>query len=174
MIPTYSLRLIFPNSRSKDFKQAIQLAGEFNDFQKGEKTNIVSISMREVFEKWEFFNLLFWRTVKWKGTILEWERMEFHSHTDKTRIFYALQHAHVSYICFLEDKIRQLYKIPFGEIKYEELDKNVYTEADMDLLIDTFQILQRKKQVTVDESLEGIKVRERPHFLQNDKQFGIK
>lgn len=163
MIPTYSLRIFFNNSRSKNFNQAIKLASFFNDFQRGE-INVVNISMKEIFEKWEFFNLLFWRSVDWAGTALEWEGMAFYSHSDKTRIFYALQHAHISYICFLEDKIRKLDKVHTGELKYEELD-NVYSESDMNMLIDTFQIIKQNHDVLKDDSFKNIKIRQRPGFL---------
>jgi hypothetical protein len=50
--------------------------------------------------------------------ILEWEGMAFHSHSGKTRKFYALQHAHVSYICFLEEKIKQLHQVELKQIHY--------------------------------------------------------
>lgn len=166
----YSLRIIFPRSRSKNYAQAIKLASVFYNFKSGER-NIVDISMKEIFEKWEYFNLLFWRTVDWKGMILEWEGMAFHSHSDKTRIFYALQHAHVSYICFLESKIRELHKVHFGELKYEDLDLHVYSEDDMNMLLDTFKIIKDNQKVKEDESNKNIKIRERPWFLRNNLKF---
>lgn len=162
----FSLKIIFRQSRSKNYHQALKLASEFDNFNKGE-LNTIDISMKEIFEKWEFFNLLFWRTVDWKGTVLEWEGMAFHSHTDKTRLFYALQHAHVSYICFLEAKIKQLYKVHVSELKYEDLN-NVYSESDMNYLIDTFQIFQNKKEALdkTHEEYSNIQIKKRPWFLQ--------
>lgn len=160
MVPTYSLRIFFNNSRSKNFIQAIKLACFFNDFQRGE-INVVNISMKEIFEKWEYFNLLFWRSVDWAGTALEWEGMAFYSHSDKTRIFYALQQAHVSYICFLESKISRLGKVYTGEWKYEDLD-HVYSESDMNMLLDTFQIIKQNHDILKDESFKNIIVKPRP------------
>ncbi|MCW0484108.1 hypothetical protein N2K84_15305 [Prolixibacteraceae bacterium A06] len=129
--------------------------------------------MKEIFEKWEYFNLLFWCTVDWKGTTLACDGMEFHSHSDKTRIFYALQHAHTSYICFLEDKLRHLHLVHNGELKYEELEGISYSEEDINALIETFQILKQRRDVNGDESFVNIKVKERPWFLQNSKKFGL-
>ncbi|MGV8136527.1 MAG: hypothetical protein AB2L20_15065 [Mangrovibacterium sp.] len=166
-MPEPILTLRFPISRSNNLKQAVKLAGYYNDFQPGDP-NVVKIGMKEIFEKWEFFNLLFWRTVDWKGMTLTFDGMEFHSHCDKTRIFYALQHAHVSYICFLEAKIKEIYKVPFGKIKLEELDAAVYSESDMNLLIDCFDILNNKLFVKKEKTLsEGIKIRQQPRFLQS-------
>lgn len=164
---TFSISIHFPASRSKNFDKALKLAQNFSDFAPG-TVNIVSFSIKEVFEKWEYFNLLFWVTVDWKGTILEVDDMRFHSHTDKTRIFYALQHSHISYICFLEAKYRQLHRVESGELKPEELADYVYSESDMNTLIDTFQIRKREEEVKADESFSGIKIRKLPWFLQNN------
>lgn len=161
----YSLRILFPKSRSKNYQQALKLAGEFENFSEGE-LNVVDVLMKEIFEKWEYFNLLFWRTVNWKGMILEWEGMAFYSHTDKTRIFYALQHAHVNYICYLEDKIKNLQKVHIGELKYEELDAEGYSEDDMNRLIEAFSIFKKKREVLSNDEFSNIKIKNRPWFLQ--------
>lgn len=163
---TFYTAIHFPTSRSKNFNQAVKLAQNFEGFTPG-PVNVVSFNIREVLEKWEFFNLLFWATVDWKGTILELDGMKWHSHTDKTRIFYALQHSHDSYICFLEAKYRELHWVESGAIKYEELDK-VYNEKEMNTLIDTFQIRKREEDVRGDGSLQNIKVKDRPWFLRNN------
>lgn len=164
---TFSISIHFPTSRSRNFDKALKLAKTFEGFIPG-PMNIVNVNIKEVFEKWEYFNLLFWATVDWKGTILEMEDMKFQSHTDKTRIFYALQHSHVSYICFLEAKYRQLHKVECGELKPEELADYVYTESDMNTLIDTFQIRKREEEVKSDGSFQNIKVKDRPWFLRNN------
>ena len=164
---TFSISIYFPSSRSKNFDKAMNLAKNFESFMAG-PVNVVSLNIREVFEKWEYFNLLFWATVDWKGMILEVDDMKFHSHTDKTRIFYALQHSHVSYICFMEAKFRQLHRVESGEVKYEDLADEVYTEDDMNNLIDTFQIRRREKEVKIDGSFQNIKVKDRPWFLRNN------
>lgn len=161
----FSTSIQFSTSRSKNFDKALKLAQNFEGFKPG-PVNIVSLNIREVFEKWEFFNLLFWATVDWKGTTLEVDGMNFHSHTDKTRIFYALQHAHTSYMCFLEAKFQKLYKVESGEVAYEDLADYAYTENDMNTLIDTFQIRKREED-SKDDPLQDTKVRDLPWFLQN-------
>jgi hypothetical protein len=163
---TFSTSIHFPTSRSKNFDKAVKLAQNFDGFKPG-PVNIVNVNIKEVFEKWDYFNLLFWATVDWKGTILEIDGMKFHSHSDKTRIFYALQHSHSSYICFLEAKYQQLHKVESGELKLEELADYVYTDKDMNTLIDTFQIRKQEEEVKRDYSLQNIKVKDRPWFLQN-------
>nr|WP_319268219.1 hypothetical protein [uncultured Draconibacterium sp.] len=168
MMPDFSIKLIFPVSRSKNYQQAIKLAGMFHYFERDEP-NVVHMGIREVFEKWEYFNLLFWRTVDWKGTVLVWNGMHWHSHTDKTRIFYALQHAHVSYICYLEESIRDVWKVPFGLIKMDELELSGYNEEDINMLIERFRIQEIENNVRDDESLKGINVKNRPLFRQNPK-----
>lgn len=164
---TFSISIHFPTSRSKNFEKALKLAQNFKRFEPGQE-NIVSLNIKEIFEKWDYFNLLFWATVDWKGMILEVDDMKFHSHTDKTRIFYALQHSHVSYICFMEAKFRQLHRVESGEVKYEDLADLVYTENDMNTLIDTYQIRKLAEDIKADDSLQKIKVKDRPWFLRNN------
>ena len=107
MIPTFSLRIIFKNSRSKFFHEALKEAREFDNFTRENEINTVSITDFELYEKWEHFNLLFWKTVDWKGSILEYEGNKYQGHSDKTRIFYALQFAHSSYMSELTWKIKE-------------------------------------------------------------------
>ena len=166
----FSLKIIFPESRSKNYKQALDLAYKFENYESG-KLNIIDVKIKEVFEKWEYFNLLFWRTVDWNGTIIEWEGMKFNSHSDKTRIFYALQHAHDGYINFLEAKIKELYRVKLGELSFDDLDSFVYTDSDTDLMIETFEILKIKKDVNEDSSYRSFKIKEQPWFLRYPKKL---
>lgn len=99
--------ILFSFSRSRYFTEAVRLADMFDNF-KQEGNNIVTIDEKELFEKWEYFNLLFWKIVDWKGSVLEYDRMKYHSHTDKTRIFYALQHAHAIHICTQVQRIKEM------------------------------------------------------------------
>jgi len=148
-------------SRSKNYLQAIRLAEEFHYFERDD-SNIVHIGLKEIFEKWEYFNLLFWRTVNWKGMSLVWNRMHFQSHTDKTRIFYALQQAHVSYICYLEESIRNVWKVPFNLIDLDEIELSGYNSDDIDMLIERFRIRDIERKIANNDSFQGIKVKEQP------------
>ena len=106
----FTLKIVFRGSRSKFYNRVVKLASLFDNFIQ-EDVNVVIITSKELFEKWEFFNLIFWKVVDWKGSILEYDGMQYHSHTDKTRIFYALQHAHVVHICDQIQRIKEIQEL---------------------------------------------------------------
>lgn len=107
----FSISIIFPASRSKNFGKVLNLAREFENFTPG-NPNIVQINREEeLLEKWEFFNLLFWRTVDWKGSAIEFEGQRYQGHCDKTRIFYALQFEKQNHICKVIDRIKEIRRI---------------------------------------------------------------
>lgn len=160
---TFSLKITFNDSRSKNFDSALAMASKFEHFSR-QDVNVVDVTMKEIFEKWDYFNLLFWSVVDWKGSILEYDGNAFQSHNDKTRLFYALQHAHTSYICYLEDRIRELHQVQLGLMSYEELDE-LYSEEDMNALLDCFQIVKNHKEAGEMPHPE-IKIRERQSFLK--------
>lgn len=134
------LTLYFNKSRSKNYQKAVKLAAEFDGYTCDE-VNTVPISVKEIFEKWEFYNLLFWTIVDWKGTVLQWGSMKYHSHTDKTRIFYAMQQAHLDWIILCEGKIRQLYLVYNGQKTMEEIGVDGMDERDVDRFLDQFGYL---------------------------------
>lgn len=144
------LILHFPVSRSKFYTKAINLAKKFDNFEKG-KENVISMTMAEIFEKWEYFNLLFWKVLDWSGNMLEYEGVRYRAHTDKTRIFYALQMAHVKHICYMEDRIREIHRVHIGEIKMEEIDGIIYSEDDMNNLIDYYKIVKTQVDIKQNE-----------------------
>lgn len=110
-----SVKIHFRSSRSKFFNEVIKLAKEFDQFERGE-LNILTIEKAELFEKWEYFNLIFWKTVDWRGTVLEYDGKKFQGHSDKTRIFYALQTSHINHICTTVNQIRKLHAKFYGSV----------------------------------------------------------
>ncbi|WP_372934829.1 hypothetical protein [Mariniphaga sediminis] len=89
----------------------MNLAKEFDNFKPG-TPNIVTIEREgELLEKWEYFNLLFWRVVDWKGSALEFDGQRYQGHSEKTRIFYALQFQKTTHMCEVVDKIKELRRI---------------------------------------------------------------
>lgn len=107
----FSLKIIFPPSRSKFYPRVMNLAKEFDNFKPG-NPNILTIDREgELLEKWEFFNLLFWRIVDWKGSAVEFDGQKYQGHSDKTRIFYALQLEKQSHVCLVVDRIKELRRI---------------------------------------------------------------
>lgn len=140
------LILHFPVSKSKFYPDAIRLSKKFERFEQGQ-TNRVCMTMADIFEKWEYFNLLFWKVCDWSGTILEFEGVRYQDHSDKMRIFYALQLAHVKHLCYVLDRIKQMHRVHVGEIKMEEINNIIYSEDDMNNLIDYYQIVKTQEDV---------------------------
>lgn len=79
----------------------------------------------------------------WKETTLTYEDMVYHSHTDKTRIFYALQNAHWKWMNYIEDRVSKLYNTTVEELDLSKINTKNIDDATVDLLIDLYSI---KKQ----------------------------
>lgn len=112
----FALKILFPYSRSKYFGRVLKLAREFEHFKPG-KLNEVSIEREEeLVEKWEFFNLLFWRVVDWKGSAVEFDGQRYRSHCDKTMVFYQLQqknNVRMSAVMSHLQELRRIYDYTF-------------------------------------------------------------
>lgn len=137
------LTLSFGKSTSPRFRDAVKLAEKFTSCVKTDNRTSVSLPVKEVFEKWEYFNQLFWTVVDWKETTLTYEDMVYHSHTDKTRIFYALQNAHWKWMNYIEDRVSKLYNTTVEELDLSKINTKNIDDATADLLIDLYSI---KKQ----------------------------
>ena len=137
------LTLSFGKSTSPKFRDAVKLAEKFTSCVKTDNKTSVSLPVKEVFEKWEYFNQLFWTVVDWKETTLTYEDMTYHSHTDKTRIFYALQNAHWKWMNYIEDRVSKLYNTTVEELDLSKINTKNIDDATADLLIDLYSI---KKQ----------------------------
>lgn len=137
------LVLSFGKSTSPKFRDAVKLAEKFTSCVKTDNRTSVSLPVKEVFEKWEYFNQLFWTVVDWKETTLTYEDMTYHSHTDKTRIFYALQNAHWKWMNYIEDRVSKLYNTTVEELDLSKINTKNIDDATADLLIDLYSI---KKQ----------------------------
>ena len=137
------LILSFGKSTSPRYQNTVKLAEMFSTCEKNDRITSITLSVKEVFEKWEYFNQLFWTVVDWKETTLLYENMMYHSHTDKTRIFYALQNSHWKWINYVEEKVSSLYNIPAKDLDIENIDTQNIDDKTADLLIDLHLI---KKQ----------------------------
>ncbi len=137
------LTLSFGKSTSPKFRDAVKLAEKFTSCVKTDNRTSVSLPVKEVFEKWEYFNQLFWTVVDWKETTLMYEDMTYHSHTDKTRIFYALQNAQWKWMNYIEDRVSKLYNTTVEELDLSKINTKNIDDATADLLIDLYSI---KKQ----------------------------
>ncbi|NDV93519.1 hypothetical protein D0T84_01130 [Dysgonomonas sp. 521] len=137
------LTLSFGKSTSPRYRDAVKLAEKFTGYKNTGGKISVLLSVKEVFEKWEYFNQLFWTAVDWKETTLSYEDMTYHSHTDKTRIFYALQNSHWKWINYVEQKLSLQFNISEDNLDLSKLDTTNIDDKTADLLIDFYSI---KKQ----------------------------
>lgn len=134
------LILSFGKSTSPRYRNAVKLAENFSSYTKTDKNTFVTLHVKEVFEKWEYFNKLFWTVIDWKETTLSYEDMIYHSHTDKTRIFYALQNAHWKWINYVEERVSKLYNTTVEELDLSKIKTQNIDDATADLLIDLYNI----------------------------------
>lgn len=141
------LKLSFQESKSKFFGKAVRLAARFDKFSDVDGFE-VQISLKEIFEKWEFFNLLFWTVVDWKETVLEYDGMRYHSHTDKTRLFYSIQTAHSRLVANTTDRLGHLDKLYTGELSVDEVGIDTMPEDEINFLIDSFTLLKGSSKET--------------------------
>jgi hypothetical protein len=130
------LTLHFPKSRSKNYRQAIKLASKFDGYTGECDANAVSFTPKDINEKWEYFNLLFWIVVDWANTFIEYEENKYYSHTDKTRIFYSLQEAHSNWMWDASNRIVQHFSPNIEQKKADVLDIDSMTNKQIDELID--------------------------------------
>lgn len=132
--------LKFLKSRSKNYKLVLSLAQRFNQFNTEQDLNIIDFSIKEVFEKWDFFNLMFWKTVDWKDQTFGFDGFDLHAHPEKTRIFYALQDAYIHWTCMSEKYIKSIAPAYYNGELIPDLKQTAYSEASMDFLLDRILI----------------------------------
>lgn len=135
----------FNHSRSKFYKEALMLTGKFDNRTFGER-NEVTIPIKEIFEKWEFFSRLFWLVIDWKDTTVEYAGMEYHSHTDKTAIFYSVQQSRYGWLNFLRHKLRNSFKVVTGEKTMQEIESEYMTDNQANYLIDLYLNINKNKK----------------------------
>jgi len=138
------LTLTFNKSRSVKLSHVLKWASLFSGYIDNGNSISITLPVKEVFEKWDHFNDIFWHVVDWKGTYFLFENMEYHSHTDKTRIFYALQNSHWKWINYIESKIAKIYNTTNEELDISKLDTQNIDDKTADLLIDLYQIKSRE------------------------------
>lgn len=128
--------LKFRKSKSKNYPMVVKLADKFSEHSFNGEQHIIHISIKELFEKWDYFNLMFWRSVDWVGTTFGYDGFDLHGHEDKTRIFYSLQTAHTKWICLSEDYLSQIAPAYFDESLIERIKDGVFNTEDTDRILD--------------------------------------
>lgn len=129
----------FNQSRSPRYPDMIKIAKMFDSYSIGE-TNKIFVSIKEIFEKWEFFNDIYWVVMDWKGTVVIYNDARHFSHSDKTKIFYALQQAHFNWINFTAFKLSSLHKVYSGQSRMIEIEGEYLTEDQVNYMIDTYSM----------------------------------
>ena len=128
--------LKFSISKSKNYPLVSKIAGKFNEHVFEDGQHIIHISIKELFEKWDYFNLMFWRSIDWVGSTFGYDGFDLHAHGDKTRIFYALQTAHAKWLCLSEDYLSRIAPAYFDESILDRIKGEVFNSTDTDRILD--------------------------------------
>lgn len=147
--------LSFHRAKSKNFDGALKLARLFDTFSDQGETLSITLTLKDVFERWQFFNDLFWLVVDWKGTYVEYNDMKFYSHCDMTRIFYSLQQSHNNWITFTNYKLANCYRIYNAENSLEEIITEYLTDEEINRIIEVYNIKKRNTKLLQDDNTQG-------------------
>jgi hypothetical protein len=129
-------KLIFPKSRSKNFGSALKEAMMFDNTTINDTHVNVEIQVKDIFERWDSFNLLFNTVVGWRGTHIEFEGMRYFSYSGKKRLFYAMQLAHSKWMSIVAYKFEKSYMVYAGDTTFEEIEQKIKVEFEIDKLLD--------------------------------------
>jgi len=131
------IKLHFKRSKSKFLTEAMKHAQVFDPKVEDDGYNITP-DIKKVFEHWDDFNRVFWLSVDWNGTYIEIDDMKYHSHRDKTGIFYSLQLSHSKWINYVEMRTSKFFDN--GEFN---TDRPI-SQREADYLIDLY-IIQKSQ-----------------------------
>lgn len=137
-------KLTFNKSRSKFYDEVLKLSSYFRNSRLEDNIHSVEFDINECFEKWDFYNLLFWRTVDWKGSTFGYDGVQVSNHSNKTRLFYALQEANTLWVCLSESYLSQMHLVVLGKITMDELKKRVFNTKDTDFMLDLYLVAQAR------------------------------
>ncbi len=128
--------LNFNRSSSKNYPLAVKLAGVFDNHSFSNDTHSVRITVKELFEKWDCFNLLFWKTQGWVGSSFGYDDYNLTSLEDRKRLFYSLQSAHSMWVGLSTDYLKKLAPVYFDESLDDKIRGMIFNEKDTDRLLD--------------------------------------
>lgn len=129
-------RLRFKKSKSKNYPMVEKLASKFYVHKFENNTHTIEITVKELFEKWDYFNLIFWKSQTWEGSTFGYDDYDLHSRTDKTRLFYSLQSAHVKWINLSEQFLKLIAPVYFDGELIDPLRVDVFNQEEVDRLLD--------------------------------------
>lgn len=139
------LLISFRHSRSKKFPEIIKLAEKFDNYSSDEDRHEINVSLKEIFEKWEWFNEIYWESVKWVGTVVGYDGMKYYSSRDQKMIFYSLQQAKWNQINMTSFKLVQMYRRYEGKQLFDIKLQGIYDDM-MDGFLDNLNKLKEKKR----------------------------
>ena len=138
--------LIFKRSTSKNYPLAEKLAGAFDNHLFLNDSHSVRITLKELFEKWDYFNLLFWKTQGWVGSSFGYDGYNLTSLEDRKRLFYSLQSAHSMWIGLSTDYLKKLAPVYFDEKLDDRIREIIFNKRDTDTLLDLLNAEKKRKE----------------------------
>lgn len=134
----------YKKQNSIKFESVVKLSQEFSDFNFIKEEYIINLSVKEIFEKWYYFNRLFWTILEWDNMYISFYGNNIYSKSDKEDVFYALQNAHFNWIENIKENISIIFDIYKDDIDINKLDTKNIDERTADLIIDLYHINKNK------------------------------
>lgn len=126
----------FRKSTSKNYQLVTKLAEVFDDHEFKHDMHTIKFSVKELFEKWDYFNLIFWKTAGWVESSFGYDGYNLLSLEDRKRLFYSLQSAHSMWLGLSSDYLRRLAPVYFDESLDPKLRDIIFNQTDTDRLLD--------------------------------------
>lgn len=136
----------FRKSTSKNYLLVEKLAGVFDDHEYKHDMHTIKFSVKELFEKWEYFNMIFWKTAGWVESSFGYDGYNLMSLEDRKRLFYSLQSAHSMWLGLSSDYLKRLAPVYFDESLDPKLRNIIFNEKDIDVLLDLINAEKIKEE----------------------------
>ena len=136
----------FRKSTSKNYQLVTRLAEIFDDHEFKHDKHTIKVSVKELFEKWDYFNLLFWKTQGWVGSSFGYDDYNLLSLEDRKRLFYSLQSSHSMWVGLSTDYLKKLAPVYFDESLDDKIRGMIFNEKDTDRLLDLINAERKKEE----------------------------
>ena len=137
------ITITFKHSKSAKINHILNLSKKFIGFEICDHAYRITFDLKEIFEKWEWVNEIYWTAISWKGTTVEYDDMVYHSTKDQRMLFYALQQAKYNQINNVAYKLVQMYRRYTGKELYDVRLQGISDEI-MDNLLDSINDIKRR------------------------------
>lgn len=136
----------FRKSTSKNYQLATKLAEVFDDHEFKHDMHTIKFSVKELFEKWDYFNLIFWKTSGWVESSFGYDGYNLLSLEDRKRLFYSLQSAHSMWLGLSSDYLKRLAPVYFDESLDNKIREIIFNKEDTDRLLDLINAEKNKEE----------------------------